>query len=225
MNNLLAALLSGSGTMFDHSYSVAVESGLVAQNDVDWNMMDYWQRGTGGVRVGYAMSPNMELLGSIHHGVQSTSYDNYYYGDYDYEYTSSELNGYAISVSETFIHVGPKFSWNLTNWFSPYATAQGVLIHNRLQMADGYSINEEDDSTYVDTSAMGVGLTGALGLELRLRPIAKKTQLFTYFETGATTATPLNFVLGEAAADGSDINIGDLGYGGGYYRLGLGTKF
>lgn len=226
MNSLLAALLSGSGTMFDHNYSVALESGLVEQNDVDWDLMDNWQRATGGVRVGYAVSPNLEILGSIHVGSQSSyNYnDDYYYYD-DYEYTESSLSGYASNVNETLIHVGPKFSWNVTSWFAPYATVQGLLIHNQLQMSDGYSVDEDDAISFVSASAMGVGATGALGFELRLRPIAKKVQLFTYAETGATGSTALNFALKDAAADGSDINIGDLGYGGGYYRIGIGTKF
>ena len=225
MNSLLAALLSGSGTTFDHNYSIAVESGLVEQNDVDWDVVDNWQRNTGGVRVGYAISSNLEILGSIHHGSQSSGYNDYYYEYEDYGYVEPSLSGYATNVNETLIHLGPKFSWNLTSWFAPYATVQGLLIHNQLQMGEGYSLDEEDSATFVNASAMGVGATGALGFEVRLRPIAKKVQLFTYGETGLTSATALNFALKEAAADGSDISIGDLGYGGGYYRIGIGTKF
>ena len=91
-------------------------------------------------------------------------------------------------------------------------------------MSDNGSF-DEDSKTLIDDSALGFGATGALGLEIRTRPIAKKAQLFFYGETGASAATALNFSLQGAGADEGDINIGDLGYGGSYFRVGAGTKF
>ena len=38
MNSLLATLLSGSGTQFEYTYSIAAETGMVEQADVDWNV-------------------------------------------------------------------------------------------------------------------------------------------------------------------------------------------
>ena len=222
MNNLLAALLSGSGATFDHTYSVAVETGVVSQQDVDWEILDSWQQNTSGLRFGYALSPNLEILGSFHYGSQNQNSD---WVIHEYEEPEDAFGVYSMNVNETLIHLGPKFTWNMTSWLAPYATAQGLLIHNQLQFGEGYSIDEEDSATFAQSSALGVGLTGAVGLEVRLRPIAKKVQLFTYAEAGATSASALNFSLKDASSDGEAINIGDLGYGGGYYRIGLGTKF
>jgi len=223
MNSLLATLLSGTGTQFDYTYSLAVETGVIAQSDVDWNALSDWQRSTGGLRMGYKITPTIDLLGSVHWGTQSDSY-NYYYDDYDVEYYDNGLSGYDSQVSETVVQLGPKFSWNLKPWFAPYATVQGLMIHNRLQMSDNGSF-DEDATTLIDASAMGFGAAGALGLELRIRPIADKTQIFFYGEGGSAGTTALQFAMTDAGAGGTDINIGDLGYGGGYVRVGLGSKF
>ena len=72
---------------------------------------------------------------------------------------------------------------------------------------------------------MDNGATGAVGLELRVKPIAKKAQLFFYGESGATGSTAIKFALEGAGTDETDINIGDLGYGGSYFRVGAGMKF
>jgi len=65
MNTLLATLLSGSGTQFEYTYSIAAETGMVEQADVDWNVTD-WQRNTGGFRLGYQLTSNVDLLTSVH---------------------------------------------------------------------------------------------------------------------------------------------------------------
>lgn len=225
MNSLLATLLSGSGTQFEYTYSIAAETGMVEQADVDWNATD-WQRNTGGFRLGYQLTNNVDLLTSVHWGQQNSGSNDYYYDDYGYgeDYESSGLTGYDVAISETLMHIGPKFSWNLKPWFAPYATAQGMLVHNRLQMSDD-GVFDEDSTTLVDATAVAFGATGALGLEFRTRPIAKNMQLFVYGEGGATGATALQFSLNGAGADEGDVNIGDLGYGGSYLRFGLGTKF
>ena len=225
MNTLLATLLSGSGNQFEYTYSLAAEVGNVAQADTDWDIASNWQANTGGLRLGYQMTDNVDMLGSVHWGTQSnrSDYDYYYYEEYDESFNSS-MSGYEVQVSETLIHLGPKISWNINSWLAPYATAQGLVIHNRLEMSDNGSF-DEDSNTLIDASGLGVGATGALGIELRTKPIAKRAQLFFYGETGATGATAVNFSLEGAGADEGDINIGDLGYGGSYFRLGAGTKF
>ena len=223
MNTLLATLLSGSGNQFEYTYSLAAETGQVEQADVDWDTVGSWQSNTGGFRLGYKVTDNVDMLGSVHWGSQGNSSYDYYEYDYD-EYMGSEMSGYQSQVSETLIHVGPKISWNLKSWFAPYATAQALVVHNRLQMSDNGSF-DEDANTLIDASGMGFGATGALGLEFRTRPIAKKAQLFVYGETGATGSTAINFALEGSGTGDSDINIGDLGYGGAYFRVGAGMKF
>ena len=133
MNTLLATLLSGSGNQFDYTYSLAAEVGTVEQADADWDMASNWQVNTGGLRLGYQITDNVDILGSVHWGTQGNSdyHDYYYYEEYDESYNTS-LSGYEIQVSETLIHLGPKMSWNINSWLAPYATAQGLLIHNRL---------------------------------------------------------------------------------------------
>jgi hypothetical protein len=224
MNSLLATLLSGSGNNFDYTYSIAAEVGMIEQSDYDWNLASSWQSSTGGLRLGYQVNDNVDMLASIHWGTQGNDTYDYYY-DYEYdEAYSSGMSGYEIQVSETQVHVGPKFSWNLKPWFAPYATAQALMVHNRLQMSDN-GLFDEAANTLIDASGVGFGATAAVGMEFRLRPIAKKSQLFFYGEAGTTGTTAVNFAMEGAGTGDTDINIGDLDYGGGYFRLGAGTKF
>ena len=223
MNTLLATLLSGSGEVFDTTYSLAIETGQVEQADPDWDTVAYWSEPSVGIRAGRTINPNLEILGSIHYASTSNNDQEYYY--YEDEGYNTTFSGFSADVTETLVHVGPKFNWNIKPWFAPYATAQGLVVHNRIRLADDYSLEEEDSITFVSASGVGVGLTGALGLELRTRPIAKKSQLFFYGEGGSTVASPIEFSLSKASSDGSDLEIGDLTYGGQYVRFGMGARF
>ena len=224
MNTLLATLLAGSGEVFETTYSLAVETGQVEKADPDWDTVAYYPEPTVGIRAGRTINPNLEILGSIHYASTNNSDqgDYYYYEDDGY---STSFSGYSGDVTETLVHIGPKFNWNIKPWFAPYATAQGLVVHNRIRLADDYALEEDDSITFVSASGIGLGLTGALGLELRTRPIAKKAQLFFYGEGGSTVASPLQFSLLKAAEDESDIAIGDLTYGGQYVRFGMGARF
>ncbi len=225
MNTLLATLLSGSGEVLDTTFSIALESGQLEHQDPDWDTVTSWSDPSVGVRVGYTINPNLEILGSVHYRVESSTSGNDYYYDYEESNETEIFSGYSIEVSETFIHIGPKVNWNIKPWLAPYGTAQGLIIHNQLRMGDEYSVAEEDSITSLSTSGIGVGLTGAVGLELRTRPIAQKGQLFFYGEGGGSVVSPLEFSIQSASADESDIDIGDLKYGGQYVRFGAGARF
>jgi hypothetical protein len=223
MNTLLAALMSGNTAGFTPKYSVAFEIGQNEHMDPDWELVENYQYNTAGFRLGYNVSPKLEMIASYQN--QTTSnYSNYYDYSYDEEYTSSAFTGLEAFVEENIISVGPKLNLNLKPWFVPYATGQAVMVHQKLTMHDAYSTSD-DAITLIDDSAFGMGLAGALGLELRSRPVAGKAQLNTFFEYGGVTGPKMNFALKEAGADGSDINIGDLQYGGYHFRFGLGARF
>ena len=234
MNTFLATLLAGSSAGFSPSYSVDFETGYTEHADVDWDLVDSWQNNSAGLRFGYIMSPKMDIIASYQHSVGSNSSPDYYYDDV--EYMSSGFSGYDISVSENIFSVGPKFNWNVKSlfvpyssaWikhrFVPYATAQLVVIANTLSMADTF-VGDEYANTSLQSTAMAVGGTGALGLEIRTRPISSKFQFHGFLEYGGTATSSMNFQLKDAASDGGSINIGDLAYQGVHFRGGVGVRF
>ena len=95
------------------------------------------------------------------------------------ELDNSSLSGYETQVSETLIHIGPKFSWNINSWLAPYATAQALVIHNRLQMSDNGTF-DEDSNTLIDASGVGFGATSAVGLELRVKHFQESATLLLW---------------------------------------------
>jgi len=224
MNTLLAALMSGGDPGFTPKYSVAFEVGQNEHSDPDWDTVEGYPYNSTGVRLGYNLSPKLEMVASYQHQVTG-SYNDYYYDYYyDEEYTSSEFTGINGSINENILSIGPKYNLTIKPWLVPYVTGQAVFVAQKLSLQDAVSASD-DPITLVEDNAFGMGLTGALGLEVRTRPIAGKAQLNTFFEYGGTSGPKMNFALSEAGTDGSDIPIGDLQYGGYHFRFGVGARF
>jgi len=227
---LLATLLATSSTEFSPKYSLAFETGTLAHYDPHWSLISYWQDPSVGLRFGYNISSKIALTGS-YQGANSSGTINYG-GDYDYYYdeegnyteTYSGLGNVEAEIQENIITVGPKINFGSVRWFVPYASVQGIVVHGRLEMGDS-TYEEDEATTYFKDSAMGVGALGALGLELRTRPIAGRVQPIMYFEYGGGITSNLNFSIPSIGVGGDDMPIGDLQYGGQHFRFGVGAQF
>jgi len=220
--SMLLVASTASASDFSPTYDLALETGYLAQNDNDWGYFGYPEN-TFGLRAGYHISPNLSILASYQSvlGTDTIGNSNYYNENEDYgdeESVSSSLDSVQMSVRSNQFSVGPRISWNFKRWFVPYATAQGLLVHGHLRMGDG--LDPDDATTFLKDSGYAVGTVGGLGLELRTRPINGKCQLNTYFEWGYGLSSTINFKTQEA-----NLPIGDLQYGGGYFRYGIGTRF
>ena len=88
---------------------------------------------------------------------------------------------------------GIKYSYRLTSWLRPYASAQALLQHGHLLITDDY--DSERPLYEFRSNAFGVGGAGVVGFELRTKKIAKKYKLSTYVEGGYAAMTPLQIQL------------------------------
>lgn len=227
---LLATLLATSSTEFSPKYSLAFETGRLDHYDPHWELVDSWQDPSVGLRLGYNLSPKLSVVGS-YQGMNSSrtlSYGGYggyeYDDDGDYVETYSSVGSVEVQMQENIFTAGPRINFGSKRWVVPYATAQGIVAHGRLEMGDEV-YDAEEATTYFKDSAIGVGALGALGLELRTRPIAGRTQAIMYFEYGGGITSNLNFSIPEIGTGGDDISIGDLQYGGQHFRFGFGAQF
>ena len=138
-------------------------------------------------------------------------------------YGGAGLGAVQLELRANQLSVGPKYSLELKRWLAPYATAQGLVTHSIVSMGD--QLDKEEANTYLRDSALGVGAVGALGLELRSRPVSKGFQLNSYLEVGGGISSNMNFKANDLGVDEANIPIGDLKYGGQYVRFGVGTRF
>lgn len=220
MNGLLASLLATSSSEFNPTYTLAFETGQLQYNDDDWSLVESWQTSTVGLRFGYSLSQRLEIVSSYQFNEASRYVGGYYEDYYDGYYYDQEV---LTMVTENQLTVGPRINFPVLKWMVPYATTQALFLANRLQMGD--SLDSDNATTYFQDTAFGAGLIGALGIEFKTRPISGKFQPTMYFEGGSGISTNLDFSIPDIGVDGASMPIGDLSYGGGYFRFGIGSRF
>jgi hypothetical protein len=220
---LLATLLATSSSEFSPKFNIAAETGMLEHSDPHWELVDSWQESGGGLRFGYNLSPKVGVVTSYQGSTSSSTLNNGGNYDYDSEYSSGLSNVESI-MTERLITIGPKINFGSKNWFVPYATVQGLVAIGTLEVGDNAS-DEENSTTYFKDTAAGFGALGALGVEIRTRPISGKLQPIMYFEFGGGVSSALTFSVPEIGVDGADMPIGDLKYGGQHFRFGVGTQF
>jgi len=227
---ILATLLATSSSDFAPKYSLTFETGRLDHYDPDWDMLNYWQDASAGFRVGYNLSSKLSLVASYQGAVSTStiSYgggtEYYDYAEEEYIYSSSDIESVGAQITENIISFGPKLNMPVKRWLVPYATVQGVVAHDVLIMGDTL-YDEDAATTFFRDGATGVGALGALGLEVRTRPVLGKTQPIVYFEYGAGITSDLNFSIPDIGVDGENLPIGDLQYGGQHFRFGFGAQF
>ena len=219
----LATLLATSSSEFSPKYNIAVETGMLEHSDPHWDLINSWHEPSAGLRFGYNLSPKIGVVTSYQGATSSDTLRNN--DDYDYESDySSSLGDVDSRMKEHLITIGPKINFTSKNWFVPYATVQGLVAIGSLESGDN-TWNKEEATTYFKDTSAGFGALGALGVEIRTRPISGKLQPIMYFEFGGGFSSALNFSVPEIGVDGADMPIGDLKYGGQHFRFGLGTQF
>ena len=159
-------------------------------------------------------------------GIRSDATNHYEYGYYDYDYNDDYYHSESdVGTVATFnqLMTGVKYSYRLTSWLHPYASIQALVQHGHLLITDDY--NSERPLYEFRSNAFGVGGAGVAGLELRTKKIAKKYKLSTYFEGGYAAMTPLQFNYTSGFDDAQKNSLGQLRFGSGYSRIGIGIKF
>ena len=98
-----------------------------------------YQLDMAGIRVTRDLDANVSLLASWNMGgvrSDSNTYYDYGYYDEDYYYYESDVANVA-TVNQ--LMTGIKYSYRLTSWFHPYASAQALLQHGHLLITDDYN--------------------------------------------------------------------------------------
>ena len=198
--------------------------GLQTSDPISGDLIGY-QLDMAGIRVTRDLDANVSLLASWNMGgvrSDSNTYYDYGYYDYDEDYYYYESDVASVATVNQLM-TGIKYSYRLTSWLRPYASAQALLQHGHLLITDDY--DSERPLYEFRSNAFGVGGAGVVGFELRTKKIAKKYKLSTYVEGGYAAMTPLQFNY-SSGVDGAQKNsLGQLQFGSAYSRFGIGLKF
>ena len=200
--------------------------GLQTFDSITDDLIGY-QLDMAGVRFTRDLNANVSLLASWNlGGIRSDSNTYYDYGYYDYEYEDEYYYHESdVGTVATFnqLMTGVRYSYRLTSWLHPYASAQALLQHGHLLITDDY--DSERPLYEFRSNAFGVGGVGVLGLEMRTKKIAKKYKISTYFEGGYAAITPLQFNYTSGVEEAQKNSLGQLRFGSAYSRIGIGLKF
>lgn len=200
--------------------------GLQTFDSITDDLIGY-QLDMAGIRVTRDLNANVSLLASWNMGgIRSDSNTYYDYGYYEYDYDDDyyyhESNVGTVATFNQLM-TGVRYSYRLTSWLHPYASAQALVQHGHLLITDDY--DSERPLYEFRSNAFGVGGAGVVGLEFRTKKIAKKYKLSTYFEGGYAAMTPLKFSYTSGVDDAQKNSLGQLRFGSAYSRIGIGLKF
>jgi hypothetical protein len=111
---------------------------------------------------------NVAVALALGHGSVSESIG--FGGDYDYD-SSAETSPFSSEIGtrtwSTGLRAGVRGSLDVARWYVPYATVQGVVLHQHLQVDDDLDV--DDNLTQVSASGFTGGVAGALGSTIRIR--------------------------------------------------------
>jgi hypothetical protein len=228
---MMLILLTTMGIAFagEARHELSLEVGTQAERDSDAGFLSGDPEGSLGIRGGYGMSSWLTILGSLHVGGTRTIMEDYSYYDYGYEdeyydeyhYTDSQV--FDSLFLHTQISSGPKASYVLKPWLVPYATVQATGVHGLLRLDD--DLDEKDSLIETSAQAIAVGGAAAAGIEIRSKSVRGEFNVASHLELGYGATTKLNFKSRSGTEGGDPLSIGDLAFGGTYFRLGIGLRF
>ena len=229
---LLLLTTIGLASAGEARHELSIEVGTQAERDPDAGFLSSNPESSLGIRGGYGLNPWLTVLASVHVGgtrnqVDPSGYYEYGYEEEYYDYDDYYYGESGVGFDSLFLHTqvstGPKASYVLKPWLLTYATLQASGMHGLLRLDD--DLDEKESLSEFSSQAVAVGGAAAAGFELRSKSVRGKYNLASHMELGYGATTRLNFRF-RPGADGADpVPIGDLAFGGTYFRLGVGVRF
>ena len=209
MSILLAFVASPA---FAVSNEIDLQLAWLGANDPRWDSFSGSNTyATGGLRVGYALTPRLAAVIGWQHGVDGVVIDaSGGYADEDQE-TVGDTTFKSVFFGDRW-SLGLKGDVALTRWFHPYATLSGAVLRGLAKLDEEAG---DDDNL---NQLKGAGLTGggeaALGVEFQIRVGDKGRAVAFTTELGYGLYAPVK--LGDFGAVQFD------GFAG---RVGTGVRF
>ncbi len=209
---MLAALFALSFSAAAATHEVSFEAGWIGAWDPAF---DYFADGNAlgsyGLRVGYAVHPNVAVIAGWQHavhgagivvpGLGSETGDDDYYGQ----------DAFFAALYSDQVSVGAKADVQLLRWLHPYVTAQLVGMRGLVRLDD--DLNDDENVTQREVAGLTGGLLGGAGLDIPIR-VKGRWAIAPYVELGYGWMAPMQLE-----------GLGSLQFAGFSGRTGIGVRF
>lgn len=200
-------------------WDVSGEVAWIGATDPAW---DFFAEGDSlvsyGLRVGYAVHPNVSVLVGWQHAAHGASTSGPaagaellgYEGDDEYAYYESEQAFWAAMYTDQ-VSVGAKAGATVWKWLHPYGTVQLVGMRGLVRMDD--DPNDDENVTQIEVAGLTGGFAAAGGFDI-LIPVRGSVAIAPYVEVGYGLLAPMKLE-----------DLGSVQFSGFSGRTGLGVRF
>jgi hypothetical protein len=192
---------------------VSFDLGWVGASDPAWDFFsDADTLPSYGVRLGYAVHPNVAVIAGWQHAVNGASVGlPGLAGSSDYEYDDYDDGHVTAAMYSDQILLGAKGDVKIWSWLHPYATVQAVGMRGLVRMDD--DPGDDENLTQVQVAGVTGGVEGALGLDF-LIPVKGRWKIGLYTELGYGWLAPMRLE-----------DLGSVQFAGFAGRAGVGVRF
>lgn len=192
---MLTLLLS---TALAASNEINVEAGWLGSPTDAWETFsDAGVYGSGGLRIGYALHPNLAVIAGWQHGETGMSVVSY---DATNDYYDEEF-AFQTGFTGNQVTLGVKADTRITAWLRPYVTVQGDLLLATARFDDDPSQDDNPGQIAVHGFTGGVLATGGLDFPIELGHSG--VAVAPYAEFGYGWLAPMQLgTMGEVAMRG-----------------------
>jgi hypothetical protein len=201
------------------THEISAEVGWINSSDPAWDFFsEAALHGSYGLRLGYAVHPNVAIIGGWQHavngvgtsgpGIGAASYSD---GGDDYYYDNEDAFWAALYTDQ--VTVGAKADFQVLTWLHPYATVQAVGMRGLLRMDD--DSQDDENLTQIELAGLTGGVLGAVGLDLPVPlRVGSTVAIAPYAEVGYGWLAPMQFE-----------QLGSVQFAGFTGRAGVGVRF
>ena len=218
MTLLLAAFTASALSGTAQAHEISLETGAFNAPDDGYRYFDEdYAVLTRGVRGAFALSEHWAVAGSW-----ATANEG----------LTVESDEGQVLLATGFRHhrvaVGPRFSWQMAPWFTPYASLQGLVWTGTARLDDNPEIDDNPGQyTFRSAAVGGQAMLGAFVEPFTLGKQDGAPRVGVYGELGYGHTTRMSFSDegNRDLATGEAISLGDLQFHGVVGNAGLSLRF
>lgn len=219
MLSILTTLLLSAPQAHAADHEVAAQWSMMGATDDRFDLIHDRDRiSTFGLRGGVAVHDRVSILAGWHRGAWGSDVELYGEGDDgDWEYRT-----FGAAYRGNRFTLGPKVDVQAVDYFTPYATVQGVLMVGRLLVDE--DPEEEDDLNQLAATGLQPGGLAAIGFDI-VPYRAGRLGVGFHVEGGYVLTAVGAYKADAPTNENSQIELTRWGYGGFYTNAGVGLYF
>lgn len=219
MLSTLLPLLFSAPAAHAADHELSAEWSMMGATDDRFDLVHDRDRiSTFGLRGAVAVHDRVSIVGGWHHGAWGSDVEMYGEGDdgdWDYRVMGAAYKGNRFVL-------GPKVDIPAVEYFTPYATVQGVLMVGNLLVDE--DPEQEDELNELRATGIQPGGLGALGFDIV--PYRAGRLGVGFHVEGGYVLTAVGAYKAEVPTnENSTVELSRWGFGGFYVNTGIGVYF